>query len=158
MISTTPMMTTTLKTTTTVPTTTLVTTTIPTTTLSTLRTNLMERTSQPFTTPVNSPNVSSTFYNPNTKTTTKKEKPSSILGIYPKIYHTIEEKTSTYNASVLSTLFILESLIFFNEHSLFFDVHIRHPFWFLILIDLMVFKAISAIFQSFNSQRVLINL
>ena len=106
MISTTPMMTTTLKTTTTVPTTTLVTTTIPTTTLSTLRTNLMDRTSQPFTTPVNSPLVSSTFYNPNTKTTTKKEKPSSILGIYPKICHTIEEKASTYNASVLSNLFI----------------------------------------------------
>ena len=86
--------------------TTLVTTTIPTTTLSTLRTNLMDRTSQPFTTPVNSPHVSSTFHNPNTKTTTKKEKPSSILGIYPKICHTIEEKASTYNASVLSNLFI----------------------------------------------------
>nr|XP_022327092.1 cubilin-like [Crassostrea virginica] len=70
MISTTPMMTTTLKTT----------TTVPTTKLSTLRTNLMERTSQPFTTPVNSPHVSSTFNNPNNKTTTKKEKPSSILG------------------------------------------------------------------------------
>ena len=87
----TPIMTTILKTTTktiptttlmttTLPTTTLVTTTIPTTTLSTLRTTLMKRTSQPFTTSVNSPHVSLMLNNPSTKTTTQKEETSDILG------------------------------------------------------------------------------
>nr|XP_022320849.1 CUB and sushi domain-containing protein 3-like isoform X2 [Crassostrea virginica] len=86
----TPIMTTILKTTTktiptttlvttTLPTTTLVTTTIPTTTLSTLRTTLMKRTSQPFTTSVNSPHVSLMLNNPSTKTTTQKEETSDIL-------------------------------------------------------------------------------
>ena len=103
LMSTTPMMTKTIKktlktTTTTVPKTTLVTTTTLTTTLSTLPTSLIERTSQPFktsvnsphvtlttlstlqtsltkrtsrpfTTPASSPHVSSTFYNIRTKTT-----------------------------------------------------------------------------------------
>ena len=79
MISTTPILTTTLKTTTTVPTkplvittiptTTLVITTIPTTKLSSLRATLKKRTSQPFTTPVNSPDVSSTFNYQRTKIT-----------------------------------------------------------------------------------------
>ena len=98
MISTTPILTTTLKTTTTVPTTTLVMTsvptttlvitTIPTTTLSTLQTTLMKRTSQSLSTPVNSPQVSSTSNNLNNKTTmTPKEETSAIFGTDPFIIY-----------------------------------------------------------------------
>ena len=100
MISTTPILTTTFKTTTTVPTTTLVTTTIPTTTLvtttiptttlSTLQTTLMKWNSQPFTTPVNSPDVSLTFNYQRTKITkTQKEETSAILGTDPFIVYKV---------------------------------------------------------------------
>ena len=100
MISTTPILTTTLKTTTTVPTkplvittiptTTLMITTIPTTKLSSLRATLKKRISQPFTTPVNSPDVSSTFNYQRTKITkTQKEETSAILGTDPFIVYKV---------------------------------------------------------------------